>query len=64
MEDAKVLINQMYWQNVWSSCVDQIKRTRLHQAHTREEEQAFSRRLSKLRHSSFMRYGRPTSRQG
>ena len=46
-----MLINQMYWRNVWCTCVNDIKHSPLHQSHSREEEQAFSRRMSKLRHS-------------
>ncbi len=56
-----MLINQVYWRNVWAACVNHIKHSPLQQAHSRQEEEAFSRRMTKLRHSSFLRYERPTS---
>ena len=53
-----MLINQMYWQSIWAECVKTIEQTPRHQSHTWEEERAFFRRLTKLYHTSFLRYRR------
>ena len=56
-----MLVNQVYWQGVWARYVNRIRHSAQTQSHSREQEQAFSRRLGKLRHLRFVRYERPPS---
>lgn len=47
-EEEAMLITNLYWQSIWTKNVNEIDNRRWNHSYTREELEAFNRRLSKL----------------